>query len=525
MKKIFLAIAILLSTGLITSCNKMDLDLTPEDYFASGSFWKNEEQVSGAMIGLHAQMRGFQNTLWTLGELRGGTLRDGTGYTGTSSLNSANIIIQDLRESSTGISSWGGLYSTIFQVNNLIYQVSNASYLTDDQKAYYLGQGHGIRAFYYFHLYRTFGRVPIVTEPMIAINTPSSAESAYVARTKTEQETLDFIKQEVDKSVTFFGTDNTIKNQKSQWSLPATQMLKTEVYLWSAKVNVDGVSPKTSQEDLQIAKTAVEAVIPQFSLQPSFADVFNSASVAANKGNNEIIFAIRYLTGEAANSLFPYFIYAPADVLSGYVDDQGNSLDGDPLKIASSGSLLRYEYKFGLYQLFDREDQRANATFLNFNKDDLHAVVLRKYLGTFLNNIRVYTDDYPIYRLSEAYLLLAEIKNKLNQDPSTEIMLVRNRAYQGNAPQFVNGSFESNELAIFYERTKEFVAEGKRWYDLRRMQDAAGKPLVFRKDLNLVGVLDDNDSQRHKVLWPIDLGTLSADPTLTGDQNLGYPGT
>jgi len=525
MKKIFLAIAILLSTGLITSCNKMDLDLVPEDYFASGSFWKNEEQVSGAMIGLHAQMRGFQNTLWTLGELRGGTLRDGTGFTGTSSLNSSNIIIQDLRESSTGISSWGGLYSAIFQVNNLIYQVSNASYLTAEQKAYYLGQGHGIRAFYYFHLYRTFGRVPIVTEPMIAINTPSSAESAYVARTKTEQETLDFIKQEIEKSVTFFGADNSIKNKKSQWSLPATQMLKTEVYLWSAKVNVDGGSPKKIQEDLQIAKAAVEAVIPQFSLQPSFADVFNSASVAANKGNNEIIFAIRYLTGEPANSLFPFFIYAPADVLSGYVDEQGNSLDGDPLKIASSGSLLRYEYKFGLYQLFDREDQRANATFLNFNKGDLHAIVLRKYLGTFLNNIRVYTDDYPIYRLSEAYLLLAEIKNKLNQDPSAEIMLVRNRAYEGNAPQFVNGSFESNELAIFYERTKEFVAEGKRWYDLRRMQDAAGKPLVFRKDLNLVGVLDDTDSQRHKVLWPIDLGTLSADPTLTGDQNSGYPGT
>lgn len=525
MKKIFLAIAILLSVGSITSCNKMSLELTPEDYFASGSFWKNEEQVSGAMIGLHIQMRGFQNTLWSLGEIRGGSLRDGTGYTGTSSLSSSNIIIQDLRESAPGISSWGGLYATIFQVNNFIYQVSNATYLTEEQKSYYLGQAHGLRAFYYFHLYRSFGRVPIVTDPMIAINTPSSAESAYVPRTKTEGETLDFIKQEVQQSETFFGTNTTIKNQKSQWSLAATQMLKTEVYLWSAKVQIDGQAPANTKADLQIAKSAVQAVIPQFSLQPSFANVFNSASVAANKGNNEIIFAIRYLTSEAASTLFPYFLYAPADVLSGYVDDQGNSLDGDPLQIASSGSQLRYEYKYGLYQLFDREDERANATFLNFNKDDLHAVVLRKYLGTFLNNIRVYTDDYPIYRLSEAYLLLAEIKNKLNEDPSAEIMMVRNRAYQGNAPAFVNSSFASNELAIFYERTKEFVAEGKRWYDLRRMQDAAGKPLVFRKDLNLVGVLDDSDAQRHKLLWPIDLGTLSADPTLTGDQNPGYPGT
>ena len=525
MKKIFLAIALMASTGWMTSCSKMDLDLVPEDYFASGSFWKNEEQVSGAMKGLHAQLRNNQSTFWTLGELRGGTLRDGTGFTGTSSLSSASIIIQDLRESATGISGWAGLYAPIFQVNNFIYQVNNASYLSDDKKAYYLGQAHGIRAFYYFHLFRTYGRIPLVTEPLVAINTPSSAESAYTARTKTEKESLDFIKEEINKSVSSFGDDFSIKDQKGQWSLAASQMLKAEVYLWSAKVSIDGSAPTATQQDLQTAKTAVEAVIPKFSLQSSFENVFNSASVAANKGNNEIIFAIRYLTGEAANTLFPYFIYAPADVLSGYVDDKGNSIDGDPLKIASSGTILRYEYKYDLYQLFDAADQRANFTFLNFNKGDLHAVVLRKYLGTFQNDIRVYTDDYPIYRLADAYLLLAEIKNKLNQDPTAEIMMVRNRAYQGNAPQFVNGSFESNEIAIFYERSKEFVAEGKRWYDLRRMQDGNGRPLVFRKDLNLVGVLENNDSQKHKILWPIDLGTLSADPKLTGDQNPGYSGT
>ncbi len=81
------------------------------------------------------------------------------------------------------------------------------------------------------------------------------------------------------------------------------------------------------------------------------------------------------------------------------------------------------------------------------------------------------------------------------------------------------------ELAIYYERTKEFVSEGHQWFDLRRMQDASGKPLVFRRDLPLVGVLDNTESQKHKLLWPIDLGTLSADPKLTGQQNPGYSGT
>jgi hypothetical protein len=98
------------------------------------------------------------------------------------------------------ISGWAGLYAPIFQVNNFIYQVEKADYLTDLQKGYYLGQAYGLRAFYYFYLFRTYGRVPLVTEPQAAINTPTSAEEAYKARTETEKETLDFIKSEVDKS-------------------------------------------------------------------------------------------------------------------------------------------------------------------------------------------------------------------------------------------------------------------------------------------------------------------------------------
>lgn len=525
MKRIFLALAILGTSTFFTSCEKMDLELTPEDYFASGSFWKNTDQVNGAMIGLHVQLRNNQSTFWNLGEIRGGTLRNGTSFTGTASLNSGSVIIQDIRESSPGISSWSGMYGPIFQINNFIYQVNNATFMTDAQKAYYLGQAHGIRAFYYFHLYRTFGRIPLITEPKVAINTPISAEEAYAPRTKTEKVALDFIKSEIEKSVTYFGEDYTIKNQKGQWSLPASLMLMTEIYLWSAKVNIDGAAPTTTAQDLATARAAVEKVIPRFSLQSSFTNVFNSASVSANKGNNEIIFAIRYLNGEASNSLFSNFIYAQTDDVAGYVDELGNLHSADPLQIASSGTIIRYEYKYDLYRQYDREDQRANATFLSFSKGNTDAVVLRKYLGTFLNNVRVYTDDYPIYRLADAYLLLAEIKNKLGQDPSAEIMTVRNRAYGGNAPLYVSGSFEANELTIFNERTKEFVAEGKRWYDLRRMQDASGQPLVYRTDIPLVGVLQNVDGQKHKILWPIDVGTMAADPTLTGDQNPGYAGT
>ena len=111
MKKIFNGLFLLAMIVSMNACKK--LELAPEDYYASGNFWKTAAQVDGAMVGLHNQLRGFQFTFFNLGELRGGVFKDATGATGTSSLNSAAIIRQDLRESAPGISSWAGLYGPI----------------------------------------------------------------------------------------------------------------------------------------------------------------------------------------------------------------------------------------------------------------------------------------------------------------------------------------------------------------------------------------------------------------------------
>ncbi len=530
MKKSILHIALVGLLLLGNACNK--LDLSPEDYYTSSSFWKTSAQVDGAMIGLHNQLRGFQFTFFTLGELRSGAFKDATGATGTSSLNSASVIRQDLRESSPGISSWAGFYGPIFQVNNFIYQVEQATYLTDADKKYYLGQAHGLRAFYYFHLYRTFGRLPLTSKPSVLTNTPTAAEQAYLERSKTEKETLDFIKADVVKSETNFAGNYTSKFQKAQWSLAATHMLKAEVFLWSAKVKTDGQAPTNVSADLATARTAAEAALTQSSAVAGFANVFNYA----NKGNAEIIFAIRYQVGEATNN-YGQFIYAQTDPMASFVGPGGAPLTSteagaspsDPLKVAGGGSIIRYEYKYDLFMKYDTaRDSRARATFFDFYRTPItnaanKFVNLRKFLGTMDGTNRSFASDVPVYRWAEAMLLLAEIKNKQGQDPSVEINAVRKRAFGTNPfTAHANGTFEANELAIFNERVKEFVAEGKTWYDLRRMQDASGNPLAFRMDLPLVGVLD-KATQEYKLLWPIDKATLNQDPKL--EQNLLYPGT
>ena len=121
--------------------------------------------------------------------------------------------------------------------------------------------------------------------------------------------------------------------------------------------------------------------------------------------------------------------------------------------------------------------------------------------------------------------MMAEVVNMEGGDVASYLNQVRKRAYGSNYDEsvygYTNGTFEKNELAILYERDKEFVWEGKRWYDIRRMWDANHKPLVFSSEVNYdtqEPVVKENDA--YKLLWPIDIETLNKDPELVN--NPGY---
>jgi hypothetical protein len=207
-------------------------------------------------------------------------------------------------------------------------------------------------------------------------------------------------------------------------------------------------------------------------------------------------------------------------------------LMGDTLNLKGNG-LLRHEYIFSLFESFDDLDSRKTATFLDFydksatNQPVNGGLVLRKFLG-FINSdgVRTYADDVPIYRYADVLLMLAEVVNLRGGDPAPYINQIRQRAYGSNYNEaihgYVNSGFAANELAILHERDKEFVWENKRWFDVLRMQDANGKALVFSPDpaYGKTTPILNPVSEAHKVLWPVDINTLNADPLLV--QTPGY---
>lgn len=138
----------------------------------------------------------------------------------------------------------------------------------------------------------------------------------------------------------------------------------------------------------------------------------------------------------------------------------------------------------------------------------MKGTVLKKNLG-YVNssNKRVFCGDEAVYRYADAILMMVEVANMEGGDVAAYINRIRERAYGSNWDEtlygYKNSDFKTNELAILHERDKEFVNEGKRWFDIVRMKDGKdGKPLAFSadtayKDAN--PVLKSNEE--HKLLW------------------------
>ncbi len=499
------------------SCQEA-LDLAPIDYFGDGNYWQNEAQVSNFMVGMHKQLRDHQFMFVRLGEMRSSNYSNIDRQ--NTSLNELPIIEQRIDENSPGVTSWAGFYGHILQVNLFIQKVEAIEFLSESQKGYYLGQAYGLRAFYYFHLLRTYGGVPLWLEPEV-LNGNTDPVTLRKARA-TEAEVLAAIKSDLTKSVTNFG-NSASPADKSQWSPRATLMLKGEVYLWSAKVY-------GTTADLAEAKSALNG-ISGTSLMPNFADVF----AYNKKNNNEVIFALRYQVGEAEMPTYSYYLYSTYNFDNLHYEDSlaSGPLLVDPLVIVASNStqiIQRYGYTFELFKSYDVKDKRRDVTFYDYYKVtttgnppyqvNIRNTALVKFLGVISANKRYFSDDWTVYREADRLLMLAEIANAEGGDPSSYVKQIRDRAFfpDPDPTPFVNSSKDNNELAIFAERNKEFVHEGKAWYDMRRMKYGSDF-LVFLNPAHPYGVLN-KATQAHMVLWPIEKAIWTNDPLV--NQTPGY---
>jgi len=464
---------------LLGSCAD-DLDLQSESSITSDAFWKTEDDAKAAVNGLYYSFRTqTQQNYYLLGGARSAEIKGGV----QSPLNLANYYNNNLNAQNIDV-DWSGLYTVVQQANLILKYVPTITFspATAKEQKRYLAQAYTMRAMAYFIMARSWGGVPVVTTP-----TENTNQNEYIIPRNTIQETFAFIKSDLELALSNFPDDT---NNKVQLSKSAANALKADVFLWTAKQLGGGTA------DLNVALTAINAITP-LSLLPNFKDVFSYA----NKGNAEILFAIRYSLTDVTSNLqdnWNSFMYVgPAD-FSGATASAATALFGTLGSGAGNAGISRVQPDASRFN-FSATDTRKDATFLTLRNTANTADVvtgLMKYNGTVDGSLRRFTSDIIIYRWADILLMKAEIKNALGQDPTTEMNLVMQRA--DATASFTNGTQAANDDAILNERLKELAFEGKAWWDLVRFNKTSLVPSMVGKT----------------ILFPISQNTINYNPKI-----------
>lgn len=480
----------------IISCTE-DLKLEPISQISNSSFWKTENDANGALYGMYARLRTQTNNLFLWGELRS---NDFGPSVGGEPINQG-ILYRNTLNASSPLSTWLGMYTVIHDANLILKYVPDITFSSAEKKNDILAQAHTMRAFCYFTMVKTWGGVPLVTAPTEGYSEESQRERASVA------DVFALIKKDLDDAIALY-PNNTIPAGRFVWSKPSANTLKADVYLWTGKLLGGGNADfTTALNALNDAETADIALL----------DDFESVFDYDNKGNKEILFAIRHMDQESGETIYDQSFIHPQAM------PNASDLDPETQQVLSGGrgySYLQVQPHVRSQFVADK-DQRSDVTFHEIYIYDggypagtmtYYTTIQTKFDGVLIAGQRFWYDDYIIYRYGDVLLMKAEAKNALGQDPSADINKLRERAYGAFYPEFefVNGTQEENDAEILKEWLLEKAFEGRYWWDLIR----------FGKAFELVPSLQDKVGQDHLLLFPIPQSTLSIEPRVT--QNPGY---
>src|SRR5690242_2560542 len=220
MKKIIISMGAALGALVFISSCTNKLDLAPVSSISNGNFWKTPDQFDAFVAGIHTAFRTNTTAFQYLGEMRADIFGTDPGsssaFTGEATQGVEHLWLNTLSLDNPGVSNYGGFYFNINQINLLISKLNTTNIVTPANKNYYLGIAYGMRAFYYFQLYKSWGNVIIQTEPTTAIDVSHLAKPA-----SSEDSVMALIKSDIDLSVNSFGDDYSFRDNKGYWSKAA----------------------------------------------------------------------------------------------------------------------------------------------------------------------------------------------------------------------------------------------------------------------------------------------------------------
>jgi hypothetical protein len=497
LKKYRIGYSLLILTILISSCKK-DLIEKNKGGFVKSNYFTTASQAQTFVNGIYQSLYMFQNGD-AYGESPFITIELFAGHSTSlgQSVNNNNVINNRTDAVNPGFETvWKNSYSAISNANIALASIPGITPFPDADKKALLGQAYFLRAFFYYHLVRLYGDVPLITAP-VTISSPDLYPTRATVSAVYDQIISDL------KAAEASGLPASDKTGRV--SLGAVRTLLASVYLTTAGF------PLKKTENYALAATEILPVIN--GTDYTLFDKYDYLHDNSHKNQGELIFQSNYLVGVATNSIPQLTL--PFNLLVGaYNDHLGAMIPTDAFfNSYEAGDLRTQERQF----YFSSYPSFKDGTTITFGE---HALYKYFHVESALGNGSS-DENWTFLRLPEAMLIYAEASNEAENGPNAlalaQLNKIRVRAQLAPLAGLSQAAFRT---AVWKERYHELAYENKAYFDIQRTH------MVYDVINNTFGDATSTKNEQNVTmkaqyyLWPIPQREISTNSKLT--QNPGW---
>lgn len=534
-----------------TSCSDF-LDILPMNDVVLENYWTEKADVTSVMNSCYETLEHsdalVRFCVW--GELRSDDIRLGANVP-----NEINEILKENLLPSNPFCNWSKFYECINRCNIVchyapIVQSIDPNY-TEDEMLANVAEATTLRSLCYFYLIRTFRDVPYTTEPSIDDTQnyilPATPFDAVVDSLITSLE------QVKGNAVRRYFTDESASAYQNSCKITrwAVYALLADLYLWKGDWDnairycdlVIDYKRQQYKEMLEregsVNNIALVDSIPMLLTKPVGSTVCGSAytSIFGDGNSFESIFELYFAANQSQQNVLvnSYYSYngnimgrlSAPDFLFKEVSQGNNSI----FKRTDGRAYEAVEMTNSSYAISKYAFTRVSYSTQNVTSDkDLHLSTSRRSGGTA---------NWIFYRLSDMILIKAEALIERNLEGDFEKAFALIDIVNKRSNDAVTGGLHSSTLKfsdyadskaamedlVMEERQREFVFEGKRWFDLVRLARRDGindrlVSLVSRKYIENVNALKIKLADPNIIYFPYAKSELKVNPLLK--QNPAY---
>lgn len=447
LKKYRAGLLLLVLLMTVSSCKKY-LDEKDLGNFVKTNYFQSSAQAQTFVNGLYTSLYLFQNGD-AYGESPFITIELFAGHATSlgQSVNNGNVIHQRTDAVNPGFEDvWENSYLAISNANMALENIPKVAVMDETLRKKLLGEAYFFRAFFYYHLVRLYGDVPLITSP-VSLDSPD----LYPERSPSDK-VYDLVISDL-KAAEASPLPET--DQTGRVSLGAVRTLLASVYLTTAGF------PLKRTANYALAAAEAQKVLGDYTLFTNYAYLHDNP----HKNQGELIFQAQYLVSVKTNAIPQLTV--PFNLLVGAWGDHLGAMipTNQFFNSYEPGDLRTRERQF----YFSSYPQNSDTTkIINFGEHALYKYFHVESAAPNTTNSGKSDENWTFLRLPEAMLIYAEATNEISgptQAAYDQVNKIRARAL---LPPLSGLTKDQFRIAIWKERYHELAYEDKAYFDIQR---------------------------------------------------------